>query len=105
MTTPDLLPLLLISGGPATTPLWPLLAEKYDLVFLYPQAAQQAMAQGIRAGALASVLDADLQEHIATASVKLAARVVGNLPALCQNIRTVYGDQAPEALNGHLADW
>ena len=105
MTTPDPLPLLLISGGPATTPLWPALAERYDLVFLYPQAAQQAQAQGIRAGALASVLDADLQEHIATASVKLAARVVGNLPAVGQNVAAVYGDQAPEALNGHLTDW
>ena len=105
MSQPDARPLLLVSGGPATTPLWPLLAEKYDLVFLYPQAAQQALSGGLRAGALQSVMDGDLQEHIANVSVKLAARVVGAMQTVGIQVAAAYGDTAPAALNGHLGDW
>jgi hypothetical protein len=105
MTTPAERPLFIVSGGPSTTPLWPGLAERYDLVFLYPQAAQQAQTAGLRAGALASVVDGDLQEHIATASVNLAARVVGALPAVRARVAALCGDAPPEGLNGHLPEW
>ena len=104
MTTP-VRPLFLVSGGPATAPLWPLLAEKYDLVFLYPQAAQQAQALGLRAGALAGVVDGDLQEHVATESVKLTARVVGGMDTVGARIATAYSSLPPDALNGHLGEW
>ena len=58
----ELKPILLISGGPSTRRLWPDLAERYDLVFLYTQAGQEAQAMSLPAAPLAAVMDAELQE-------------------------------------------
>jgi hypothetical protein len=105
VTAPVERPLLLISGAACTQPLWPGLAERYDLVFLYPQAAQQAQGMGLRAAALAGLVDPDLQEHIANQAVVLAARVATHMDSVATHVATAYPERAPDALNGHLADW
>jgi hypothetical protein len=105
VTAPAERPLLLISGAACTQPLWPGLAERYDLVFLYPQAAQQAQGMGLRAAALAGLVDPDLQEHIANQAVVLAARVATHMDSVATHVATAYPERAPDALNGHLADW
>jgi hypothetical protein len=81
VTAPAERPLLLISGAACTQPLWPGLAERYDLV------------------------DPDLQEHIANQAVTLAARVVGGMDTVTARVATAYPERAPDALNGHLGDW
>lgn len=98
-------PLLLISGGPSTRALWPGLAEHYDLVFLYPQAGQEAKELGLRAAALAELVDPDLQESIQNQAALLTARVVGRLPELSERFHAAFGQDGPPALNGRLGDW
>lgn len=98
-------PILLVSGGATTQPLWPLLAEKYDLVFLYPQAAQQAAAQGLPAAALAALWDAQLQEDTANTAAKLSARVVNQLPAIGERVADAYAGAPPPVLGEKLGDW
>ena len=98
-------PILLITGGPVTAPLWPLLAERYDLAFLYAAAAQQAQNIGLPAAALGSVLDGDLQEAIENQAALLSARVVVNLPAISARFAAAYGPGAPKLLNGALPEW
>lgn len=98
-------PVLLVSGGAPTQPLWPLLAETYDLAFLYPQAAQQAQAQGLPAAALGALWDGQAQETTANVAVQLAARVVTALPAIGERVADAYAGAPPPMLNGALGDW
>lgn len=105
MTTPTERPILLVSGGPSTFALWPGLAERYDLVFLYPQAAERAQALGLPAIALAQLADGDLQEHIQNSAVLLSARVVAGLPRVAQTFAAAFGPQAAPHFNGHLGEW
>ena len=101
----ELKPLLLISGGPSTKALWPDLAERYDLVFLYTAAGQEAAGNGLPAAPLAAVVDPDLQERIENTTVLMTAQVVANLPAISQRFGLAYGHDAPAQLNGRLGTW
>lgn len=105
MTQPEPRPIMLLTGGPVTQTLWAPLAERYDLVFLYPAAAQQAAALGLTAAPIAALMDGDIQEHIANEAVMLSARVVAGLPNVSTCIGAAYEDTAPAALNGHLHEW
>lgn len=98
-------PLLLISGGPVTEPLWEPLAETYDLVFLYAHAAQAAMACGLPAAGIGSVMNADLQERVQNDAVLLAARVVNRLPELRQYFEQTLGPGSAPALGPALNTW
>lgn len=98
-------PILLVSGGATTTPLWEQLAETHDLVFLYPQAAQQAAALGLPSAALGALWDADLQERVANIAVVLAARVVNHLPAVSERVADAYAGSPPPNLNGAFGEW
>lgn len=98
-------PLLLVSGGPATQPLWAQLNETYDLVFLYTAAAQQAIGAGLRGAALSALWDGDMQEHVATVAIKLAARALAHEPAIAGRIHDAYAGAPPALLNGRLDEW
>lgn len=101
----DSKPLLLISGGPTTRPLWGLLSETYDLVMLYPAAANEAIGLGLPAAALASVTDGALQDAIQNQAALLSARVVAGLPQIAERTARLYGPERPAPLNGHLGEW
>ena len=98
-------PLLLISGGPSTRPLWPLLAEHYDLAFLYAPAGQEAISQGLPAVALAALMDVDLTEMVENQAALLTGRIVAAMPQVAERFASAYGLSAPPALNGHMGDW
>jgi hypothetical protein len=98
-------PVLLVSGGPVTEPLWAPLAEHYDLAFLAPAAAQSALNQGLPAAALGSVMDGAAQERAGNDALKLAARVITALPQLAGKFADEYGPASPSALTVGLPDW
>lgn len=107
MTNSSNKPFLLISGGPTTRALWPLLAPKYRLVFVYPQAGQQAIETGIGdALTLSQFFDPPSQDMARNTAALLAARVVNNLPAINSRLAFAYAGQHPPAmLNSRFPDW
>lgn len=105
MTQPEVKPILLVSGGPATQPLWKPLAESYDLAFLYPQAAQQASALNIPSMPLAALMDDDLLEQVENTATLLATKVVNALPTLHVRFANAYLHAGPVLLNSRLDSW
>ena len=97
-------PLMLVSGGYTTQPLWAQLAERYDLAFLAAPAAQLAVGLGLPAAPIASAINADISEHIQNSSVMLAAKVTNSVAGLSARFGEVIG-HGPELLNGKIPDW
>lgn len=99
-------PVLIVSGGPITQTLWRPLSARYDLVFLYDQAAAIAREMKINnAQALFEVLDADLREMAANEAALLTGKLVNALPSIETNINQIYHHQQPAALNSDLHKW
>lgn len=98
-------PILLISGGATTRPLWKPLGEVYDLAFLYANAGQEAASVGISALPLAALMDGDLTETVENQAALLTAKVVNGLPAVSERMAQAFGHSAPPALNGHMGNW
>lgn len=99
-------PVLLISGGPITQALWPLLAEKYRLAFLFSQAAQLAAEGGISDPiAVMNGADMDLREDAANSATVMAAGAVVNMKAVSRRFTLAFGPGAPEYMNGKLGSW
>lgn len=99
-------PTLLVSGGPATRPLWPRLSEKYDLVFLYPNAVGQATEAGVTVAPLANWYTPEIREHAINTAAMLSARVALNIPTIQARLAMAYGDaHPPPMLNSRLPEW
>jgi len=99
-------PVLILSGGTITSSLWRPLSEKYDLFFLYDQAAALAKEMKItNARALAEVIDSDLREMAANDAALLTGQVVNALPNIETRFNEIYHHQQPASLNSDLRQW
>lgn len=102
---PEPRPILLISGGPVTEPLWAGLAETYDLAFLYPQAAQAAGSLGLPAAALNSIADPPLAEAAQAAALKLTARVINAEDAIAAKFSAEFAALGASQLGAGVGAW
>ncbi len=98
-------PVLLISGGPVTQPLWPGLAEKYDLAFLQPQPAQIAMELSLPCFAIAQIIDDNVREKSNNDMAHMTARIVAGMPKIHARVNELLPTLHPAALNSKLPDW
>ncbi len=95
---------LLVTGGPVTQSMWSGLAEKYDLVFMYPQAKGLATDMGIKSRSLVEFLTPEHHEYADNAAVVMGARVVQSLPKLQEQIHSII-PVPNQYLDGNLPEW
>lgn len=99
-------PTLLISGGSSLTALFERLAESFDLLFIYPPAAQLATEMGVsNAGAVMQYMDGPAQDRAHNLGAVLTARVVNAMPRISETFKARLGPNPPHTLNGYLGEW
>src|SRR3990167_5646164 len=100
-------PTLLITGGPAFASLVPALAEQYDLLFAFPQAAQDAANSGIQNIALlGNYMTPDAKERADNETAIVSARVAADLDGIGNRVTGAYRNISMQPnLNGNLKDW
>lgn len=98
---------LLLSSGTQLQGLWPILAEKFDLVFLAPQVAQLAKEMQLAgASSLGEHLDNETQEAAANEAARVTARVVNAMLHIAARFAEAYaGLDAPTELTLALENW
>ena len=101
-------PVILISGGGTTIPLARHLAERYDLVFWSPQAAQAVADSGIRnVAALGALVDAEINEQADATLAAITARAVNGMPQITRSLVGAYAGmpQIEQLRPERLRDW